>query len=269
MTNVSSNRPLILYHAHCADGFGAAFAAWKRYGARADYLAVNHGDPAPEVKGRDVVVLDFAHPRAITEELAAKAASYLVIDHHKSAAADLEGLSYCRFDMEKSGCVLAWEHFHPGADVPRLLAYIQDKDLWRWKLDHSAEVSAALASHPLDFKLWDQFTVEDLRRDGVAIRRYQGQLVREICAQARRGRFDGHEIPIVNTPVLQSYVGNALAKGEKFVLAWHERPDGSARVSLRSTDGGLDVAEISRRYGGGGHERAAGFSLKDLEALHG
>ena len=36
---------------------------------------------------------------------------------------------------------------------------------------------------------------------------------------------------------------------------------GSARkVSLRSTDGDIDVSEIARRYGGGGHRRAAGFS---------
>ena len=264
---VTNPRPLILYHAHCADGFGAAFAAWKRYAARADYVAVNHGEPAPDVKERDVVVLDFAYARAITVELAKAAASYLVIDHHKSAAADLADLPYCRFDMEKSGAVLAWEHFHPGAELPPLLAYIQDKDLWRWKLESSAEVSAALASHPLEFKLWDQLKIDDLKRDGAAIRRYQGQMVREICAQARRGTFDGHDVPIVNTPVLQSYVGNALAKAEKFVLAWHERPDGTLRVSLRSTDGGLDVAEIARRYGGGGHERAAGFSLPGIDSL--
>ncbi|MGI9020175.1 MAG: DHH family phosphoesterase [Solirubrobacterales bacterium] len=36
---------------------------------------------------------------------------------------------------------------------------------------------------------------------------------------------------------------------------------GSARkVSLRSTDGETDVSAIARVYGGGGHERAAGFS---------
>jgi phosphoesterase RecJ-like protein len=36
---------------------------------------------------------------------------------------------------------------------------------------------------------------------------------------------------------------------------------GTARkVSLRSTDGDTDVSAIARRHGGGGHERAAGFS---------
>jgi phosphoesterase RecJ-like protein len=31
------------------------------------------------------------------------------------------------------------------------------------------------------------------------------------------------------------------------------------KVSLRSTDGRVDVSEIARQQGGGGHQRAAGF----------
>jgi phosphoesterase RecJ-like protein len=36
------------------------------------------------------------------------------------------------------------------------------------------------------------------------------------------------------------------------------------KVSLRSTDGGVDVSEIAREQGGGGHQRAAGFGT-DME----
>jgi phosphoesterase RecJ-like protein len=46
-----------------------------------------------------------------------------------------------------------------------------------------------------------------------------------------------------------------------------DKTDGgnSARkVSLRSTTGRVDVSAIARRHGGGGHQRAAGFST-DLE----
>jgi len=32
------------------------------------------------------------------------------------------------------------------------------------------------------------------------------------------------------------------------------------KVSLRSTNGSVDVSAIARKYGGGGHPRAAGFS---------
>lgn len=255
-------RALILYHAHCADGFGSAFAAWKHFGSEADYVAVNHGDPPPDVTGRAVTIADFAYPRAIMLEMKKIAHSLIVLDHHKTAEQELAGLDFARFDQSRSGCVLTWNHFHEGKEVPALLRYIQDKDLWQWKLEQSAEVSAALASHPMDFSTWDRMNVEDLRREGVAIRRYQSQLVREMCAQSKRRRFEGHDVPFVNTPVLQSYVGNALARNEAFVVLWHERPDGSIRVSLRSAPPvGIDVSSIARKFGGGGHPQAAGFSL--------
>jgi phosphoesterase RecJ-like protein len=35
---------------------------------------------------------------------------------------------------------------------------------------------------------------------------------------------------------------------------------GMRKVSLRATDGSVDVSQIARAYGGGGHPQAAGFS---------
>ena len=51
-------------------------------------------------------------------------------------------------------------------------------------------------------------------------------------------------------------------EGTKIAAMIRDKTDGgrSARkVSLRSTDGSVDVSEIARRHGGGGHRRAAGF----------
>jgi len=51
-------------------------------------------------------------------------------------------------------------------------------------------------------------------------------------------------------------------EGTKIAAVIRDKTDGgrSARkVSLRSTDGSVDVSEIARRHGGGGHRRAAGF----------
>ena len=36
--------------------------------------------------------------------------------------------------------------------------------------------------------------------------------------------------------------------------------DGMRKVSLRATDGRVDVSRIAREFGGGGHPQAAGFS---------
>ena len=36
--------------------------------------------------------------------------------------------------------------------------------------------------------------------------------------------------------------------------------DGLRKVSLRATDGRVDVSRVARDFGGGGHPQAAGFS---------
>ncbi len=43
-----------------------------------------------------------------------------------------------------------------------------------------------------------------------------------------------------------------------------DRGRAARKVSLRSSDGEVDVSAIARKHGGGGHKRAAGFST-DLE----
>ena len=128
--NGSASRPLVVYHGDCPDGFGAAFAAWKRYGEGADYVPVSHGDPPPKTKGRHVLMADFAYDRGTTERLAESSASLVVLDHHRSAASELADLPYCVFDMNRSGAVMAWQYLHE-SPVPALLSYVQDRDLWR------------------------------------------------------------------------------------------------------------------------------------------
>src|SRR3954471_6157678 len=162
---------LVLYHADCPDGFGAAFAAWCVLGDAASYIPVRHGEPPPpQVEGGPEVLylLDFAYPRATMEHLASLVVSVRVLDHHATAAEDLAGLPYVTIDLDKSGAVLAWEHFHPGRPVPLLLRYVQDRDLWRWELEQSRELNAALALAPHDFAAWDRLA---RKLDGGAIGR--------------------------------------------------------------------------------------------------
>src|SRR3989344_3757446 len=38
----------VLYHGGCPDGFGGAYAAWKKFGNMAEYIPLKHGKPAPK-----------------------------------------------------------------------------------------------------------------------------------------------------------------------------------------------------------------------------
>ena len=257
-SNGSASRPLVVYHGDCPDGFGAAFAAWKRYGEGADYVPVSHGDPPPKTKGRHVLMADFAYDRGTTERLAESSASLVVLDHHRSAASELADLPYCVFDMNRSGAVMAWQYLHE-SPVPALLSYVQDRDLWRHDLPESEEVSAALRAHDFDFKTWDSIDVEQLRVEGRALLRYQRRMVERVAAHALLVDILGTVVPTVNSPVLQSELGDVLATGHPFAGVWWQGSGDAARWSLRSTPGGVDVSLIAARYGGGGHRTAAGF----------
>src|SRR5216683_1478103 len=106
------DRPLVLYHGPgCADGFCAAFVAWRVFGDGADYTPVQYGEAAPDVLGRRAYILDFSCKRQVMEQLIRDALSLVVLDHHASAEKELERLGdeitgrdvLIRFDMEKSG----------------------------------------------------------------------------------------------------------------------------------------------------------------------
>lgn len=257
----SSARPpdIVLYHAECTDGFGAAWAIWKRF-PQARFLPVKHGMPPPvPLAGRHVVIVDFSYGRETLEAIAREAASLQILDHHITAQQSLVGLPYAYFDQKKSGAVLAWEWAHQ-TPVPWLLQYVQDKDLWEWTLPGSREISAALGSYPFDFAVWDGLRQEALEAEGRAILRYENEIVGKIAAHAVMVSFQGQLIPVVQSAVLTSQVGERLSKGHPFCIIWHDR-DGRRYYSLRSTPEGADVAAIATRYGGGGHTHAAGFSV--------
>jgi len=221
------------------------------------------------VAGRDVWVVDFSFPRDVTERLAGEARSFHLLDHHRSAAAELGDLPYCTFDMERSGAALAWDTLHPAEPRPWFVDYVQDRDLWRWALPRSRAVNAALVTQPHQLAAWDALldrSPEDLAARGEPIVEHEERLVQRILRHARTLIVDGHPVPAVNSPIFPSELGHALAlqgraQGAPFSVVYNDLADGSRAYSLRSLEGGADVSEVARRFGGGGHPRAAGFRL--------
>lgn len=187
-------KPLVLYHANCWDGFCAAWVAKNALGD-IEAVPVQYGQEPPiDYCGRDVYILDFSYPRQVMRKILSLSHFVCVLDHHKTAQNELDGLvdefvlrpdlisnipgselPFIRFDMNKSGGRLAWEYFwdtvygkkyseilcmESGAkwtrdNAPWLVNYTEDRDLWRHKLPSSREINASLRTLPLDFTAWD------------------------------------------------------------------------------------------------------------------
>lgn len=176
-------KTFIIYHNNCTDGLGAQYAAWKKYGERATYIPANYGKPFPPQvtldKNSEVYIIDFSYTKEILDDVNSKVGKLMVIDHHKTAKEALEGVEYAVFDMDKSGAVLAWEYFH-NSPPPELLQYIQDRDLWKWKLENTKHMLNALSIHGNDVKTWDEFQNDMSRRlnQGLSISLYQDKQVK-------------------------------------------------------------------------------------------
>lgn len=260
----------ILYHADCPDGFGAAYSAWKHFGTKAIYLPVQHNQPVPHIqKGSTVYLVDFCYPKEMLLSIVEKSKKVYVIDHHISAQKDLADLPAheypkleIHFDMQKSGAVLTWEHFHVGVAVPEFLYYIQDKDLWQFKLPLSKEFSASLRCYEMKFEIWETLLnkTQELCQEGIVLMRYQTQLVNKLCNNYFTTEVAGYKVPTVNSGVLQSEIGNQLCSlypNTPFSVVYFET-EGKRIYSLRSI-GDFDVSLIAKQFGGGGHKNASGF----------
>lgn len=280
-------KPLVIYHAHCTDGFGAAYAAWKKFGDLADYVPMNYGEPehgdvdllqakigTPD--NRQVYVLDFSFPIDVTKWLIKNSTFFVWLDHHKTAfemwAGDerelyLDETEYTNIilDNNKSGAMLAWEYFHPSNELPIIIRHIDDRDRWKFNLRGSKEIHASLQTEkPWTFEMWDALTSNDnygaLFSQGGAILKAQTQQVASTASYSRKCQIGDATGLSVNTSVHISEVGHELVKKSgTFGLVWYLNADNRANCSLRS-EGDYDVSAIARRFGGGGHKNAAGFN---------
>lgn len=278
------NRPLVIYHGNCADGFSAAWCFWRKYGTNADYHAGVYQQDPPDVTGRDVYLVDFSYKRAVVEQMLAKANSVTLIDHHKTAIDDLRPLFvevqtdemaygldkragwFC--DLNRSGATLAWDYLFPGEARPLLLGHIEDRDLWKFKLAGTREIQANVFSYEYTFEQWDRLMSADqvellqMTVAGAAIERKHHKDIAELLGVCqRRMVIGGHDVPVASLPyTLVSDAAHKMAKGEPFAACYWDTAEGRV-FGLRSNDEGLDVSDVAKQYGGGGHIRAAGFKV--------
>lgn len=253
-------KPLCIYHGNCADGFGAAWV-FSRFGDREfDFHPGVYQDEPPDCEGRDVYLVDFSYKQAVVASMLDRANRVVLIDHHKTAIEDLAplidaGRVEFLVSLGHSGAVLAWQWFMGlTADPPTLLRHVEDRDLWRFALPATREIQACVFSHPYDFKVWDALVeaaddaggLDRLIAEGRAIERKHHKDVAELVGVlARPMEIGGYVVPAASLPyTLTSDAGHLMAQGRPFAACYWDTPDGRV-FSLRSTDDGLDVSELS------------------------
>lgn len=283
------------------DGFTAAWVV-RKYWAEL-YMGIPpqfsfhpgvYNDPPPDCTGKDVIIVDFSYKLDVMQQIYAVCNSLTILDHHKTAIDSLEWWIndvevsrqgkpkdlFAVFDLERSGAMLAWNHFFPDQPAPRFIEYVQDRDLWKFNMPAAREVNAYAFSCEYDFETWDKLMRPELIPDmivgGAAIERKHHKDIAELVKVcARWAWISNHFVPIASLPyTLTSDAGHLMCKQveagilvssarsqwAQFAACYYDTREHRV-FSLRSLDDGADVSLIAKEFGGGGHKHAAGFRV--------
>lgn len=295
---IEKHETLVIYHADCLDGLGAAWSAFCKLGGHARYIPARHGDAFPVFEpGATLYILDFSYPPEQLLVASKQADQIILIDHHVTAMEQCEAFFHggrlgdpsaskpgeaffateakaqplpenltLHFDMNRSGCVLAWQHFFPERQPPKILLHIEDRDLWRFKLAGTREITSALYERmPMTLPEMGTVDLDELLEVGRIYMDFQQKIVKRLAKIAHPISLNGQKGLAVNAPSsFSSDLGHILAeKSGTFGLTYqYDGRKQKWQFSLRSI-GDYDVGHLAQAFGGGGHKNAAGFVLDD------
>jgi len=280
-------KTVCIYHKNCFDGICAAWVVWKKFGGAldkdgkalpeslAEFIPMNYGDSLDWLtqgwnqgiysQEDNLIIVDFSFPRDVMIALKLMFPDMTVLDHHKTAQDNCEGLNFCVFDMNESGASLAWEIIFPNLPIPILVKYIKDRDLWLFNETESEAMNSYIQSYPMNIRVYEML-FNELEHDvitalngGKSILRYKNTMVEAICKNAA---LDNNGIPTVNTSILFSEVGHELCKmypDKPYAQYYFDRLADNTRQWGARSIGDFDVSEVAKANGGGGHKNAAGW----------
>jgi uncharacterized protein len=274
----NESNKVVIYHANCTDGFTSAWLMKRFYSSIAEYVQGFYGKEPDNYKNKTIYLVDFSYPPEVIERLLNDGNRIVVIDHHITAEKNLRSFVAhdnfeLYFDVSKSGAMLTYDWiekqgFKIGETTKEFVEYVQDRDLWKFELQNSKEISEYIKCFDHKFDVWSDlayyvvFDQEKCVSIGKALlQRMQRDVNTIIHSSLREVVIDSIEIPVANCPPnMASEAGAIMAVDHPFAATYYDALSGRC-FSLRSAKNGMDVSKIAAKYGGGGHFHAAGFKV--------
>lgn len=287
------------YHAD-ADGKCAGFWVARNVGINDNYVPemyeINYNIPFPMnliLPNEKVYIVDFSISPEEMTRLLAITKDVTWIDHHKTAIEKYKDFPHelrgVRIDGV-AGCMLTYCYIHhmtsrgegeikpfdPSMmkDAPYFTKLIADWDVWKFEYgDDTRYFHTAFESydfHP-NSDSWNMFfthnddQIEDggLIEQGKIMTRYRDQWAKTYCkSKGFETIFEGYKAFALNLGLCNSEYFKSVDNGTYDLLIPFSFDGDEWIISLYSRN--IDVSEIAKKYGGGGHKGAAGFHCKEL-----
>lgn len=267
---------IVMYHSPCSDGLAAASCVynWLSEPEHTLFIGINPNSPPDvEITNKSVLVLDTAFSKSVVDEYINKCSTFVIIDHHKSFYNELKGTKNYIYNVEKSACQMTWDIFYK-TPRPLWIDYIGDRDLWKWSMEDSKPFTQYLYTNfPLTLETYNELFIllKDEQNINTFINKGKKQLehdkipIQLLCDNSVVCIFDKkYTVLLCESTIYRSEIGNILCKKNNvdFAMIWNycvKRRE--FIISLRGDENkNYDMSEISKIYGGGGHELAAGFT---------
>jgi uncharacterized protein len=268
---------VVCYYHRDMDGYAAACIVKTKY-PNAEFISVQYGEDwdVNKIINSTCIIVDFSFPEM--EDLKQYPNELIWIDHHKTAKETqrkvwederVKGLRR----LDKSGCELAWEFFYPEEPAPKVIQLIGDYDTWTFKYGDETKnfnrgfytiVDLETPNQNLIYFKEDELksviTVGEIISDikiGEVKQDFENGFVKEIIFNGNK-----YQTKVFNTVRNINELGNYTTseKGFDIALIWWYKLN-QIIVSLRSSE--VDVSEIAKQHGGGGHKLAAGYFIED------
>jgi hypothetical protein len=276
------------YHANCPDGFFSAviMSGTVYHGSRRcfpiDYddqmdvvsLALTKDSIRNEDYVKTAIFVDFCPSDEVIASLFTDNVDITILDHHESEKDRLLthiglGAVTGRYGVGVSGVGLAWEHRFRDAPLPEFFECVQDRDLWLYNNVNTKALMECIRSMLLDFETHKglnhvlSYSVKDMVKTGNVLLDATRTAQSTILKQTIRVSLDGTDriCHCINCPpIWASDIGhklNEMYPGDGLSMTYFIRPK-DVKISLRSGKDGIDVSEVAKHYGGGGHFHSAG-----------
>jgi oligoribonuclease NrnB/cAMP/cGMP phosphodiesterase (DHH superfamily) len=285
----------IIYHKCCPDGVSGLWCAHHYNQIDFEKISMKAGvDPEFDTTNKDIIFIDVCPSFNFLLVHTKLAKSIKVLDHHKSAydtyiknkefLDSIDNLEMI-FDMNRSGAQMAWDFFFGNQPRSWFINYVGDRDLWKWELPNSKEISAAFDFNnyfmnedlfELDLlSKYDKNQINELIKIGSTINEYQQKLIKnevDYSCEASIKVEDktyyvriGHIIGGMVSDLGNKLSLEPLSSGElpDFGVVWNYNIDTQTwYVSLRGHDTSPDLSIIAKHFGGGGHAKASAIRIE-------
>lgn len=280
------------YHSKDMDGsFSGAVVKYKY--PDIELRGWDYRDEVPSfesMEGYDeVILIDITFPFDILQELGTRT-KLTVIDHHVSFKKQVDDFPFpvsfeYIYDDKLSACELGFKHYF--GYIPPIVELVGKYDTWRANGTPEWETSVlplkyflyGKVNKPEDVKdywfisaeeLYYEDILDEMIEIGKSIMEYEKKMdeSKTTSYAFETEVYNGLKALCINTNFMSS---DTLAS--KFDSSKHDLMIGFAYngrnwgISLRSVKGGVNVSEIAKARGGGGHENASGFQVDTFEDI--